>query len=56
MSNRATPRLSPEANSDTAMPTPTSLSGCGSSRRSTADTPIVTAATKISPPSTPAER
>jgi hypothetical protein len=44
-----------EATTDTATPIPTSLSGFGSMRRPTAETPIVTAASRMRAPSTPAE-
>ena len=56
MSARATSRFTTVATSEIARPIPTLSSGWGSSRRPTAATPIVTAAMRISPPSSPADR
>ena len=51
-----TPRLISVAPAGTARPRPTLSIGCGSSSRPNAATPMVTAATRTSVPSTPAEK
>ena len=55
-SSRPTDRLIADATAETAMPRPTSSIGCGSRSRATAVTAMPTAATRISAPSTPAEK
>ena len=55
-STSATPRFTSDATTETARPSPTCSSARGCSRRSTAATAMLIAATTISVPSTPAEK